>query len=114
MAIPPLEPRGTPMLEDVGVAIPQLPDLMAGIERVGVEYDTEIAVIAHAGDGNTHPLDRVSTATRTPTPRDGPGRRSTRSCGWRSRSAAPSPASTASVAPRSGPFPISSARTSWP
>jgi len=55
-AIPAVRAKGTLMLEDVGVAIPQLPDLMAGITAVGVEYDTDIAVIAHAGDGNTHPL----------------------------------------------------------
>jgi glycolate oxidase len=67
-AIPAVRAKGTLMLEDVGVAIPQLPDLMAGITAVGVEYDTDIAVIAHAGDGNTHPLivfdDQDPDATR--------------------------------------------------
>ena len=55
-AIPAVREKGSMMLEDVGVAIPQLPDLMSGITAVGEKHDVEIAVIAHAGDGNTHPL----------------------------------------------------------
>ena len=54
--IPAVREKGSMMLEDVGVAIPQLPDLMSGITAVGEKHDVEIAVIAHAGDGNTHPL----------------------------------------------------------
>jgi glycolate oxidase len=54
--IPAVRERGSMMLEDVGVAIPKLPDLLAGITSVAEKHDLEIAVIAHAGDGNTHPL----------------------------------------------------------
>ena len=55
-AIPAVQAKGSLMLEDVGVAIPLLPDLLAGIAEVAAGHDVEIAVIAHAGDGNTHPL----------------------------------------------------------
>ncbi|MCH1883969.1 FAD-linked oxidase C-terminal domain-containing protein [Agrococcus sp. ARC_14] len=56
MAIPALERQGALLLEDVGVPIPRLRDLVLGIERIAAERDVTIAVIAHAGDGSTHPL----------------------------------------------------------
>jgi glycolate oxidase len=56
MAIPAVERSGTLLLEDVGVPIPRLGDLVLGIEAIARERDVTIAVIAHAGDGNTHPL----------------------------------------------------------
>jgi glycolate oxidase len=55
-AFPALERMGTLLLEDVGVPIPQLPDLVRGIETIAAQRDVTIAVVAHAGDGNTHPL----------------------------------------------------------
>jgi glycolate oxidase len=54
-AFPALEARGSLLLEDVGVPIPLLPELLAGIAAIGVKYQTEVPVVAHAGDGNTHP-----------------------------------------------------------
>jgi glycolate oxidase len=56
MAIPAVRARGTLLLEDVGAPVPLLPDLLAGVAEVAKRYDVEIPVIAHAGDGNTHPL----------------------------------------------------------
>ncbi|MFT4229454.1 MAG: FAD-linked oxidase C-terminal domain-containing protein [Microbacterium sp.] len=56
MAIPAVERLGTVLLEDVGVPIPRLGDLVLGIEAISAAHDVLIAVIAHAGDGNTHPL----------------------------------------------------------
>lgn len=56
MAIPAVEKKGTLLLEDVGVPLPRLGDLVEGIERISAAHDVPIAVIAHAGDGNTHPL----------------------------------------------------------
>ncbi|MFL0579843.1 FAD-binding oxidoreductase [Dietzia sp. 179-F 9C3 NHS] len=47
---------GTLLLEDVGVPLPALPELVAGIERIAAERDVQIALVAHAGDGNTHPI----------------------------------------------------------
>ena len=55
-AFPAIDARGSLMLEDVGVPIPQLPDLMSAITAIAVKYDVEIPVVAHAGDGNTHPI----------------------------------------------------------
>lgn len=55
-AIPAVERKGTLLLEDVGVPVPALPQLIERIEEIAAERDVLIAVIAHAGDGNTHPL----------------------------------------------------------
>src|SRR5699024_1990917 len=56
MAIPAVEQKGTLLLEDVGVPLPRLGDLVRGMEQIAAHRDVMIAVIAHAGDGNTHPL----------------------------------------------------------
>ncbi|ORW02511.1 FAD-binding oxidoreductase [Mycobacterium kyorinense] len=55
-AIPAVEAKGPLLLEDVGVPLPALADLVSGIARIGAEHELMISVIAHAGDGNTHPL----------------------------------------------------------
>ncbi|KAA0022769.1 FAD-binding protein [Antrihabitans cavernicola] len=55
-AIPAVERKGSLLLEDVGVPLPQLPDLVNGIAAIAAERDVMVSVIAHAGDGNTHPL----------------------------------------------------------
>ncbi|MCW2659705.1 MAG: FAD-linked oxidase [Mycobacterium sp.] len=54
--IPAVEAKGSLLLEDVGVPLPALGELVTGIERIALERDLMISVIAHAGDGNTHPL----------------------------------------------------------
>jgi glycolate oxidase len=55
-AFPALERLGSLLLEDVGVALPNLPVLVKGIEQIAATHGVTIAVVAHAGDGNTHPL----------------------------------------------------------
>ena len=50
-----LEPYGAIMFEDVGVPIPRLPELIKGIAMIAERHDVLIPVVAHAGDGNTHP-----------------------------------------------------------
>lgn len=50
-----LEPYGSIMFEDVGVPIPRLPELIKGIAAIAERHDVLIPVVAHAGDGNTHP-----------------------------------------------------------
>ncbi len=55
-AFPAIERRGSLMLEDVGVAVPRLPELLAGISEIARRNDLEIPTVAHAGDGNTHPI----------------------------------------------------------
>jgi glycolate oxidase len=56
MAFPAIEARGSLLLEDVGVPVPLLPELLARIAEIARERDVEIPVVAHAGDGNTHPI----------------------------------------------------------
>jgi glycolate oxidase len=55
-AIPAVEKLGSLLLEDVGVPLPQLPALIDGVAGIAAARDVMISVIAHAGDGNTHPL----------------------------------------------------------
>jgi glycolate oxidase len=54
--IPAVELKGSLLLEDVGVPLPALGALVSGIAGIATERDLMISVIAHAGDGNTHPL----------------------------------------------------------
>ena len=56
MAIPCVERTGTVLIEDVGVPLPAIPELLTRIQRVSQDRDTSIPVIGHAGDGNLHPL----------------------------------------------------------
>jgi glycolate oxidase len=56
MAIPAVERKGPLLLEDVGVPVPELGNLVRGIANISSSREVTIAVIAHAGDGNTHPL----------------------------------------------------------
>lgn len=55
-AIPAVESRGRLLLGDVGVPLPQLSALVTGIREISARQEVVISVIAHAGDGNTHPL----------------------------------------------------------
>jgi glycolate oxidase len=64
---PAVEGRGALMLEDVGVPVPELPMLFAGIAAIAANHQVDIPVVAHAGDGNTHPtivFDPSDTAAR--------------------------------------------------
>jgi glycolate oxidase len=70
-AFPALQRLGTLLLEDVGVPITQLPDLVRGIEAIAAERRVTIAVVAHAGDGNTHPLVVYDAADEDATGRAG-------------------------------------------
>lgn len=54
-ALPALERKGSMLLEDVGVPVPRLPALLDRIAAISAEHGLPIPVVAHAGDGNTHP-----------------------------------------------------------
>jgi len=56
MAIPCVERLGTVLIEDVGVPIPRIPELLVAVEAIAERHRTAIPVIGHAGDGNFHPL----------------------------------------------------------
>ena len=55
-AFPAIETRGSMLLEDVGAPVPRLPALLAAIAEIADGDRLEIPVVAHAGDGNTHPI----------------------------------------------------------
>jgi glycolate oxidase len=56
LAYPALERLGPVLTEDVCVPIGAVPTMLATIEEVALRHDVRIANIAHAGDGNLHPL----------------------------------------------------------
>ncbi|CAN5679572.1 FAD-linked oxidase C-terminal domain-containing protein [soil metagenome] len=56
LAYPAMERLGPVLTEDVCVPKRQVAEMLSRIERIGVEYGVTIANIAHAGDGNLHPL----------------------------------------------------------
>jgi glycolate oxidase len=55
LAVTALEARGGWVLDDVGVPLSAVPDLIAGCEQVAAAEGVEIATFGHAGDGNMHP-----------------------------------------------------------
>lgn len=55
MALPAAERLGAVLVEDVGVPIPRLGDLIAGVAEIGERHGVRVSTVAHAGDGNTHP-----------------------------------------------------------
>lgn len=56
LAYPSLERLGPVLTEDVCVPRRAVPEMLARIEAIALEHDVTIANIAHAGDGNLHPL----------------------------------------------------------
>jgi glycolate oxidase len=56
LAYPALERLGAVLTEDVCVPRSRVPDMLAQVEAIGVANDVRVTCIAHAGDGNLHPL----------------------------------------------------------
>ncbi|MBJ8344750.1 FAD-binding oxidoreductase [Antrihabitans sp. YC2-6] len=56
LAYPAMERLGPVLTEDICVPIRAVPQMLARIERIAAHRETTIANIAHAGDGNLHPL----------------------------------------------------------
>jgi glycolate oxidase len=56
LAYPALERLGPVLTEDVCVPRSKVPDMLAQVEAIGVANDVRVTCIAHAGDGNLHPL----------------------------------------------------------
>jgi glycolate oxidase len=50
------ERLGAMLVEDVCVPRSRLPDMVERIERAAARHDVLIATVAHAGDGNLHPV----------------------------------------------------------
>ncbi|MCG2622442.1 FAD-binding protein [Arthrobacter sp. I2-34] len=55
-AIPSLERLGRTSIGDVGVPRKRLAEMVAGIQRISQETGVRIFTIAHAADGNLHPI----------------------------------------------------------
>ena len=60
LAFTALERLGPTLSEDVCVPIGKVAQMLAAVEEIAARYDTRIANVAHAGDGNLHPL--ITTA----------------------------------------------------
>jgi glycolate oxidase len=56
LAYPALERLGPVLTEDVCVPRSKVPDMLRAIEEIGARNGVRIATVAHAGDGNLHPL----------------------------------------------------------
>jgi glycolate oxidase len=56
LAYPALERLGPVLTEDVCVPRAEVPEMLGRIEAAAQRHSTQIANIAHAGDGNLHPL----------------------------------------------------------
>ncbi|QHC62265.1 FAD-binding protein [Rathayibacter festucae] len=56
LAYPALERLGPVLTEDVCVPRRAVPEMLARIRSAAADHDVVIATIAHAGDGNLHPL----------------------------------------------------------
>jgi len=56
LAYPAAERLGTCLVEDVGVPRSRLPDLMQCIDLAAERHGVTIMTVAHAGDGNAHPV----------------------------------------------------------
>jgi glycolate oxidase len=56
LSYPAVERLGATLVEDVCVPRSRLPDMVERIEQAAGRHDVMIATVAHAGDGNLHPV----------------------------------------------------------
>jgi glycolate oxidase len=54
-AFPALEKLGTTLLDDVGVPLSRIAELLAAVEGIAAQRGVLIGTFGHAGDGNMHP-----------------------------------------------------------
>jgi len=55
-ALPAIERRGRVLIEDIAVPLSRLAEAVEGVRTVAAQTGTDIYVIAHAADGNLHPI----------------------------------------------------------
>jgi glycolate oxidase len=55
LAYPALERQGATLLDDVGVPLSRIVDLLSAVERIAEQRGVLIGTFGHAGDGNMHP-----------------------------------------------------------
>ena len=56
LAYPALEQLGGVVIDDISVPLPHLAEMFRRIEVVAAQHEVVVATVAHAGDGNIHPL----------------------------------------------------------
>jgi glycolate oxidase len=56
MAFPAIQRLGTVLVDDVAVPLPMLAEMLRRVEAASRENDTLVATVAHAADGNLHPV----------------------------------------------------------
>ncbi len=56
LAYPALERLGSVVIDDISVPLPRLAEMLRRIELVSAQHEVQVATVAHAGDGNIHPL----------------------------------------------------------
>jgi len=56
LAYPALEQLGSVVIDDISVPLPHLAEMLRRIELAAAEQNVLVATVAHAGDGNIHPL----------------------------------------------------------
>jgi glycolate oxidase len=56
LALPSLERLGRPLIEDIAVPRSRLAEAVREIAAIAVRHDVPICTVAHAGDGNLHPI----------------------------------------------------------
>lgn len=56
LAYPAMEQLGSVVIDDISVPLPHLAEMFRRIEVVAAQHDTLVGTVAHAGDGNIHPL----------------------------------------------------------
>jgi len=56
LAYPAMERLGPVLTEDICVPRSKVPEMLTCVETIGAAHGVRIATIAHAGDGNLHPL----------------------------------------------------------
>ncbi len=56
LALPAAERLGTCLVEDVGVPRSKLPEMFERLEQIAADHQVRVLTVAHAGDGNLHPI----------------------------------------------------------
>jgi glycolate oxidase len=69
LALPSLEKQGRVLIEDIAVPRSRLAEAVAAVTKIADRHQVTVATLAHAGDGNLHPIfvfDRAERAVPAP------------------------------------------------
>jgi glycolate oxidase len=68
LAFPAIERQGACLVEDVCVPVPRLAEMFELVARAADAHGVRVATVAHAGDGNLHPVFIYERGVREPPP----------------------------------------------